>query len=45
MLRAGPEGVRFQLALNADPDFLYRAISLDEVLESGERDDEFRLLH
>lgn len=44
VLQAGPAGVRLVLALNADPDYLQRAIVRDGVLESGEQDNEFRLV-
>jgi hypothetical protein len=45
VLRAGPEGVRFMLELNAEPAFLQRTLDQGTLLERGEADFEYRMLH
>lgn len=41
--RAGPDGVEFELALNADPGFLDQVIRSDGLLQAGDRDREYHL--
>ena len=41
---AGPDGIVFNLSLNAAPEFLGRYIEQDRVLESLEFDNEYQLL-
>ncbi|WP_191621208.1 DUF2066 domain-containing protein [Marinihelvus fidelis] len=43
VMGAGPDGVRLDVALNADASYLAQAIRSDGVLEAGDQPDQYRL--